>query len=332
MSFQKAADLLRLAEMAVSLYGGVCLADIEQTFGVDRRTAQRMTKVLEDVFPGFTIKLDDERRKHWKLAGADAKLIFAQGVRESELSALEIAIRRAERDGATNEVRAIQSLRDRLLASMPGPFARRVEADAEAVLEAYGFASRPGPHVRVDPDLLGAIAEALKGPFVLRVFYLGGRDTAPRDRMLEPHGLLLGTRRYLVAREKNGDGRMQHFRLDRMSQARLDASSFQRDPAFDFTAHAARAFGSYHADHEYAEVTWRFTAKAAPVARAFVFHPLQVMTDEPDGALTVRFRAAGHLEMAWHLYQWGDAVEVIAPEALRKLVEDHRRRDFDALP
>ncbi len=42
--------------------------------------------------------------------------------------------------------------------------------------------------------------------------------------------------------------------------------------------------------------------------------------------------AAGWLEMAWHLYQWGDAVEVIAPEGLRALVENYRRNDFDALP
>lgn len=291
-----------------------------------------MTKVLEDIFPNFTTKVDDQRRKYWKLGPTDAKLIFTQGVRDSELSALEIAIRRAERDGATNEVRAIQSLRDRLLASMPGPFARRAEADAEAVLEAYGFASRPGPRVRIEANLLGVIAEALKGPHLLSVHYLGGRDATPRARILEPHGLLLGTRRYLVAREKDGDGRMQHFRLDRMSLARLEAASFQRDPDFDFTDHAARAFGSYHADQEYGEVVWRFVAKAAAVAREFVFHPTQDMTDEPDGSLTVRFRAAGHLEMAWHLYQWGDRVEVVEPLRLRDMVEGFQRNDFPALP
>ncbi len=46
----------------------------------------------------------------------------------------------------------------------------------------------------------------------------------------------------------------------------------------------------------------------------------------------VRFRASGWLEMAWHLYQWGDAVEVLAPDGLRALVEGHRRSDFEALP
>lgn len=165
----------------------------------------------------------------------------------------------------------------------------------------------------------------------MTITYAGGRDPS-RKRRLEPHGLLLGVRRYLVAREVGGTGGMQHFRLDRIRAAQLEASSFVRDPAFDLATHAARAFGSYHAEAEYGEVVWRFAPAAAPVARDFIFHPDQQVTEEPDGSLTVRFRASGHLEMAWHLYQWGDAVEVLAPQALRDLTERHRRGDFPAFP
>lgn len=331
MSFQKAADLLRLAEMATSRYGGVNLTDIEDAFGVDRRTAQRMTRALEEMFPHCTTRIDDERRKFWRLRADDARLMLAQGIRDSELAALDLAIRRAEREDASTEVRALSGLRDRLLAAMPGPHARRAEADAEAVLEAHGFASRPGPRVRVAPDLLGVIGAALKAPFTITVVYAGGRDPE-RARRLQPYGLLLGTRRYLVAREVGGDGQFRHYRLDRIRSARLEAESFARDPDFDLAAHAARAFGSFHADDEYGEVIWRFSPAAAQTAREFLFHPAQAMTEESDGSLTVRFVASGHLEMAWHLYMWGDAVEVLAPERLRVMVERHRRGDFPALP
>ena len=56
------------------------------------------------------------------------------------------------------------------------------------------------------------------------------------------------------------------------------------------------------------------------------------MTEGEDGSLTVRFIASGHLEMAWFLYMWGEAVEVLAPEPLRAMVDRHRRGDFPALP
>ncbi len=332
MSFAKASDLLRLAEMAAARHFGVGLQEIEEEFRVDHRTAQRMTRALEDCFPNVDTRTDEQRRKYWSLRGEDARLVLSQGIRDSELAALEISIRRAQRDDASNEVAALTSLRDRLLSVMPGPHARRAEADAEAVLEAYGFASRPGPRVRVETRLLATIAEALKGPHVLSITYQGTRDQEPRERVVEPHGLLLGMRRYLVAREQGGDGRLRHFRLDRMRSARLEAQSFCRDSDFDLEKHAAHAFGSYHADGEYGEVVWRFEPAAAPVAREFIFHPHQEMTEEADGSVTVRFTASGWLEMAWHLYQWGDQVEVIAPEGLRELVSRHRRDDFDALP
>jgi predicted DNA-binding transcriptional regulator YafY len=332
VSFRKATDLLRLAEMAGARYGGVSLDEIAETFEVDRRTAQRMTRALEDTFRGVRTRTDAERRKRWKLDPAEARMIFAQGLREAELTALEMSIRRAERDGAARDAEALARLRDRLLAAMPGPHARRVEADAEALLEAQGFASRPGPRVRVRSDLLGVIAEALKAPQRLTLTYAGARDAVPRERLVEPYGLLLGTRRYLVGREAGGDGRMRHYRLDRIGAARLEPGAFPRDPDFDLAGHAARAFGSFHAEAEYGEVVWRFAPRAAEVAREFLFHPDQEMTEEPDGSLTLRFRASGHLEMAWHLYQWGDAVEVLAPEALRRMVEGHRRGDFPALP
>ena len=332
MSFAKASDLLRLAEMAASRHLGVALREIEEEFGVDRRTAQRMTKALEECFPNVETRTDAARRKFWTLRGEDARLMLSRGIRDSELAALEMSIRRAEREGAAHEVTALASLRGRLLSVMPGPHARRAEADAEAVLEAHGFASRPGPRVRTDPGILAVIAEALKAPNVLTIRYAGPRDNGPRERIIEPYGLLLGTRRYLVAREQGGDGRLRHFRLDRVVSARLEPHSFRRDPDFSLETHAARAFGSFHAEREYGAVAWRFAPSAAPVARDFVFHPDQDMTEEPDGSLTIRFHASGWLEMAWHLYQWGDSVEVLEPDALRRLVEGHRRADFDALP
>jgi predicted DNA-binding transcriptional regulator YafY len=108
--------------------------------------------------------------------------------------------------------------------------------------------------------------------------------------------------------------------------------SFERDPAFNLQAFANRAFGVFQNEEEFGEVVWRFSPRAAAHARGFEFHPSQVMEDQPDGSLIVRFSASGHLEMAWHLYLWGQDVEVLMPRPLRHLVEQYRRSDFPALP
>ena len=178
MSFTKGRDLLRLAEMAAARHGGVSLAEIAETFEADHRTAQRMARALEATFEGVEVRTGEDRRRRWKLR--DPGLVRFQGLRDDELAALEMSLRRAEREGATVDRAALASLRDRLLATMPGPHARRAESDAEAMLESQGYAARPGPRVRAAPGVLEVIVEAFKGPFMLAIAYQGPEDAAPR--------------------------------------------------------------------------------------------------------------------------------------------------------
>ena len=330
MSFRKARDLMRLAEMAGSRYRGVCLNDVSETFCVNQRTAQRMMREFEEAFPSYICKTDDERRRWWKLS--DANLIRMQGIRSSELSALEMAIKRAQHDGAVMDARGLVSLRDRLLASMPSTDARRTETDAGAILEAQGLASRPGPKAKIDNHLLGAIAEGIKAPFSMDILYQGTRDSEPRMRKVEPYGLLLGIRQYLIARDIENGRVYRRYRLDRITSAKITGQSFARDADFDLEAFSVQAFGSFHSDAEYGRVVWRFTPGAAAVAREFDFHPTQQVTDGPDGSLLVEFTASGWIEMVWHLYQWGDQVEVVEPEALRAMVNGFQRADLMVLP
>jgi predicted DNA-binding transcriptional regulator YafY len=290
-----------------------------------------MTRAFEAAFPQAEVKDDADRRRRWRLPRYDPRWLQAQGIRDSELAALDMAVQRAERDGAPDDAKRLRTLRDRLLAAMPSSQARRTEADAEALLEAQGFASRPGPRVVPDLRLLGTLTEALRAPFTIEIDYAAADGTAS-VRLLEPYGLLLGIRRYLVARPVQGDGRMRRFRLDRIQEARITGQGFARDSDFELARFSALAFGSFHSDAEYGPVAWRFTPGASPVARQFLFHPHQDMIEEPDGSLTVRFNASGHMEMAWHLYQWGDQVEVLSPDPLRDMVAAHRRADFPALP
>src|SRR3546814_5990768 len=74
---------------------------------------------------------------------------------------------------------------------------------------------------------------------------------------------------------------------------------------------------------QYGEIVWRFLPEAASRAAEFQFHPNQSAEYRDDGSLIVRFKAAGWLEMAWHLYQWGDKVEVLEPAGLRARSEEH---------
>jgi predicted DNA-binding transcriptional regulator YafY len=330
MSFVKARELLRIAEMAKARYRGVSLRDIMSELSVNERTARRMVRELEDLCPKVLITEDEERRRYWKLA--QVPFIDHRVVHEKELSALDLAIRRAARDGAENEVAALQSIRDHLVASVPRVHARSAEVSSEIMMLANGFACRPGPATRIQKQHLETVFNALVHPSMIEITYTSARNPEPRTKRVEPHGVIVGTRHYLVARDGPDDRQFKQYRLDRISKIKGTATLFVRDPDFDIETYSTFAFGSYFSEEEHGLVRWRFTPRAAPVAREFVFHPTQVLTDMPDGSLLVEFTASGWVEMAWHLIIWGNDVEVLDPPELTTILDEVRRGEVKVLP
>lgn len=145
--------------------------------------------------------------------------------------------------------------------------------------------------------------------------------------------MLSGLRRYLVGRPADDpDGPVRTYRMDSILEARHCTVGFVRPDGFDLHEFAKRAFGVFQNEAEFGEVVWRFSPEAAAHARGCQFHPEQELEEQTDGSLIVRFHAAGHLEMCWHLYTWGHHVEVLSPARLREMVDGPQRADFPALP
>jgi predicted DNA-binding transcriptional regulator YafY len=330
MSFGKAVDLLRLAMLATTRRG-ICLTDIESEFACVRRTAQRMVVALEEAFPATERFIADDSRAYWRLpARAVAHLLSPTADELAALSAAELELNRA---GLGPEAGQLRTLASKVRALIPGEHVSRLETDEEAVLEAMGFAARPGPRATQNPDVDAAIGHALKGPCRLRICYRSRADDEASWRTVEPLGLLLGSRRYLVAIDTaKRDGNIRHFRVESMVAAEVLSESFGWPDDFNLKDYADRAFGSYYDANEHGEVVWKFAPHAAERAAGYQFHPEQSSKTLDDGSLVVRFAASGHVEMCWHLYAWGDAVEVISPPALAEMVHPWRRHDFPSLP
>ncbi len=120
--------------------------------------------------------------------------------------------------------------------------------------------------------------------------------------------------------------------MDAISSAKILDEFFVRPDDFNLQAFADKAFGLYQKDEEFSEIVWRFKPEAAAQAAGFQFHPSQIDEPQEDGSLVIRFQASGFLEMAWHLYTWGDKVEVLEPPELKKLIKGYQRKDFPAMP
>lgn len=307
--YHRAEDLLALAIRMQGSASGVSLDDISEMFGVGRRTAERMRDAVARVFGGLDIRPSDDRRIRWGLPANRLGLISFTADDLSQLHAASALMRRDSRYDAAD---TLDGVAEKIRAAIGVRGMRRVEPDLELLIEAEGIAMRPGPRLRIRETLHARLREAILKSLELRIQYRARGTGVVGWYQIQPYGFLYGNRPYLVAFNLNR--RVRDFRTYRLSgivEITNDGEPFMRDPNFSLDAFARRSFGVFQ--EEPFDVVWRFKPEAASDAREWLFHPHQSTEECPDGSLIVRFRAGGALEMSWHLYTWGDAVEVIEP-------------------
>ncbi len=322
MRYEKIERTLDLVVQMRARRTGMTLEEIGEHCGVHRRTAQRLRDLLKTVFPEMQERVGEDRRKRYFMPPATASA--APSYTADELADLEFAITLLRKQQLRGKAKRLESLRDKIRSTIPDGLHRRLDPDVAALIEAEGLAARPGPRPVIPDSVLEPLRIAVKA---CRTVYIVHRNRASRQRkgrVVHPYGFLFGLRHYLVARDPKarGDG-LRLFSLANVDQVNLQDGYFERDSGFDLQAFAQRSFGVFQ--EKPFDVVWRFPKDLAGAAAEFSFHPTEAKEEQADGSLIVRFRAGGLLEMAWHLYCWGTAVEVLAPpelEALRRTLPD----------
>jgi predicted DNA-binding transcriptional regulator YafY len=312
MRYAPAERLLRLARQLAATRTGLTLDEMATELEVGRRTAERLRDSLADIFPQMDCWDDDERVRRWRLPGS--ALVGVIDVRAEAVAAIETSARECEVRGETDRAALLREASTTLRAMTRPDALRRAEPDIAALMEAEGVAMRPGPRPVLAAGVLPTLRRSILGMQPVVVRYAGPDAAEPATRILCPYGILYGGRGWLVA-HVDALPEMRLWRLDRIVSADLVDRGFKRREDFDLAAYAAQSFGVFQ--EEPIDVVLRFGPEAADDAAGWVFHPSQSMEREPDGALTVRFRAGGMQEMCWHLFTWGAAVTVIEPEQLR---------------
>lgn len=318
MGFDPAIKLLQLALEMQAARHGITLEQIAERFGVSGRHAIRMKDAILRCFPQAEELPTGEKTKRWRIP--PGKLNDLVAFNAEELAALETAVRLMKQGSMDAEAAEIAAVLTKLRALIQ--VAARVETDLDALLEAEGIAMRPGPKLKVSGKVVTELREAIKACRQIRIYYRKGGVVQPR--VVHPYGFLHGHRNYLVAFYSKV-GKAVPFSLPSIEQVEVLGEVFVRHEGFDLQRYAAEAFGLYHEESPH-DVVWRFSPEAADTAEEFQFHPEQIAERQLDGSLIVRFRASGLLEMAWHLYTWGDQVEVLEPKRLADMVHSQRVR------
>jgi predicted DNA-binding transcriptional regulator YafY len=314
MRHEKASKLLELARLMAGSAEGLTLDEMAERLGVGRRTAERMRDAIREVFPQMEEVEDPPTRRFRIPTGLDG---LFQSPTTDELVALRTAADSLQALGADARAAALKTLEQKILAATKAPARRKLAPDLEALLQAETIAVQAGPRPFEDDMVLSTVREAIKALKTLRFRYDGG-STPGRVREVTPYGLLFGRSNYLVAAEAGGEPR--NWRLDRIGDIEILERTGVRPDGFSLQAYADESFGIYHDAVE--DVVLRILPHGAADALCWRFHANQRVRRLDDGSVEVRFSASGMLELSWHLFTWGDKVEIVQPAALRATMRE----------
>src|SRR5438477_3411936 len=172
------------------------------------------------------------------------------------------------------------------------------------------------------PGVLQTVALGWAGRKVVRIWYPSA-DHAVKPRLIEPYFLepsLIGHSSYVVARDR-GVGEMRTFKLERITRAEPMTETYAIPADFDINRYLSGAWGIYHSGDP-VEVRLRFFPPAAARVRESTWHPSQKLSDGPKGSVNLTVTVTGTVEITPWILGWGGAVEVIAPQELRKKIAD----------
>ena len=310
MRHEKAGGLLDLARRLAASAEGLTLDEMAWEAGVGRRTAERMRDALASLFPQME-EIPDGAAKRFRIPhGLDG---FFQSPTTEELLELNKASAALHTAGASPRARALESLERKVRAAMRAGALRRMAPDVEALVRAETVAVQAGPRPFEDEALIAGVRQALMALRALRFVYAGG-STPGAVREVTPYGLMFGRANYLVAAEKDTVA-PRNWRLDRIGDLEVLDRPAAAPADFSLGDYASRSFGIYQGEPE--DVALRILPHGAEDALGGRVHPTQTTALQPDGSVLVRFQASGMRELAWHLFTWGDKVEILKPDSLR---------------
>jgi predicted DNA-binding transcriptional regulator YafY len=305
--------VIDLARRLAASAEGLSLDEMARDMGVSRRTAERMRDAVFMLFPTVE-EVSDPPSKRWRIRGGLSA--FEQAPTATEMLELTKAATALRAAGEPARAAALEALERKLKAAMRSTTLNRMAPDLEALVRAETIAVQAGPRPSADEAMLTAIRGAILAQQPLGFTY-SRPGAEPRRRSVAPCGVMFGRANYLVAADRE-TGRIQTFRLDRMSHVAAQDGVAIPPPDFDLNVFASQSFGIYQDEIE--DVVLRIAPQGAAEAKSWRWHPTQTFEDQADGGVIVRFRASGMRELAWHLFTWGEQAVILAPERLKAVM------------
>ena len=170
--------------------------------------------------------------------------------------------------------------------------------------------AKMGPAGRPDPGDRGPSDHARRLPVA--------QATEPVSYDIYPLGLVYHRGSlYLVGVAPRHEGRIRHWKVDRIEAVNVENLQFQRPEGFDLREHLGASFGIFDG-HGDVTVKVRFAPAVARYVTEGRWHAGQKLTRQRNGGLLAEFRLSGTEEIKSWLLGFGRHAVVLEPDELKK--------------
>ena len=316
--------LLALVNELANSAEGLSLDEIADELGQGRRTAERMRDIISLYFD--LEEVVDGRKKRFRIR--DGLRPHLTKPDATEIAALQTEVQSASAAGSVRAV-PLDSLRRKIWANFDQRSKLRIDPDLELLASLQRTLVSPGPYAPAGRETLAAIMQAILSARCLEFNYRAEQREKAEWRRVIVCGLLHGPISYLVGQQPGRNSAALLYRLDRMEDIKVSGVAGEVPAEFELDSWVAQSFGIWRDAQE--DIILRALPHCADRARQWRFHPHQQLQDEVDGSTLIKFRASGLQELADHIFTWGGGLEIVAPAALRSVLQQRIRNAQEML-
>lgn len=162
----------------------------------------------------------------------------------------------------------------------------------------------------------------------------------PRERKsvifgLRPCHLFYNDHTWHVLGKSGAREGVRAFKFNRIMELHVLDKCFAEEKEFDIQKHIGRAWSMLPEGRLY-HVKLRFLPEVANDVAEVQWHSTQTVVFEDDDSATVEFRVDGLREIIWWILSYGDRVQVLAPQILRRkiieIAQDTVKQNKQLLP
>lgn len=300
--YSRISDILDLAIYMQSKLEGVTVQEIAKRYNISRKTAERMRDSLMCIFPQIDEIPVQDSYKHWGFTNFPLSNLIS-------FSAEELAAIKQIKNLANKDISNILEKITEKIEALNNKNKINITNKIELLMQTQGFCIKQAPSFKINPIYFEAVKNSIEKSYKLEAVYHS------KKRLIEPLGLIYGTKIYLIGKEKEKGKGIYNYLLHKFEKLETSNIPFKKSK-FNLQKYANLSFGSFHG--EILKVELSFIKELKEDVLNYNFHPTQKIIEEKNGTTTVKFNASGSKEIFCHVFKWGAGCKIIAPESLKE--------------